>query len=300
MKEGLTTGTVAIPESQLSRWSNHGSQAGSKQTHETIRRALESHSWPEGETREFFLQGSYSNSTNIRGDSDVDVVLKLNDTFRYDHSELSPYDQDRLEKSFQTPTYWWDDFRRDALAALRNGFHQSVEEGNKSIKIGAGPSRLAADVVVCVEYRRYTSLESFVEGIAFYTTRGRHPIVNYPKEHRGSGAAKSARTKDRYKRTVRMFKNARNRLESDGRISRGLAPSYFLECLIYNAPDGTFVDSFQDTYCSIVDWMNHGDISRAVCQNEQQYLFGSSAVQWSLESAKTLSRGLEALWNDWD
>ena len=69
---------------------------------------------------------------------------------------LSQHDQAELEKSFRTSTYVWDDFRRDALAALRNRFHQSVAEGNKSIKIGAGPSRLAADVVVCIEYRRYT------------------------------------------------------------------------------------------------------------------------------------------------
>ena len=81
---------VAIPESQLSRWSNHGSQTGSKQTHETIRRALESYPWPEGKTHEFFLQGSYSNSTNIRGDSDVDVVLKLNNTFYHDHDMPIP------------------------------------------------------------------------------------------------------------------------------------------------------------------------------------------------------------------
>ena len=290
---------MTIPESQLSRWSNHGSQTNSKKTHETIRRALESYSWPEEVTYDFFLQGSYSNSTNIRGDSDVDVVLKLNNTAHYDDSLLSPHDQDKPKKSFQTPTYRWGDFRRDALAALKSRFHQSVEEGNKSIKIGASPSRLAADVVVCIKYCRYTSLNSFVEGIAFYPMRGRRLIVNYPKEHRSNGAAKNARTKDRYKRTVRMFKNARNRLESDGRIGHGLAPSYFLECLIYNASEGAFVDSLQDTYCSIVDWMCNGDINEAVCQNEQLCLFGPSAEQWSLKSAKTLSRRLKALWNDW-
>ena len=291
---------VAIPESQLSRWSNHGSQDSSKQTHKTIRGALESYSWPEGVTYEFFLQGSYSNDTNIRDDSDVDVVLKLNDTFFHDHSMLSPRDQDELEKSFRTSTYRWGDFRQDALAALRNEFHQSVEEGNKSIRIRAGPSRLAADVVVCIEYRRYASLESFVEGTAFYTTRDRRRIVNYPKEHHNNGVAKGDRTMDRYKRTVRMFKNARNRLESAGRIGRSLAPSYFLECLIYNAPDSAFMGSFQDTYCSIVDWMGNGNINEAVCQNRQQYLFGTGAEQWSLGSARILSDHLEALWNDWD
>ena len=291
---------VAIPESQLGRWSNHGSQDSSKQTHKTIRGALESYSWPKGVTYEFFLQGSYSNDTNIRGDSDVDVVLKLNSAVQYDHSSLSTYEKAELEKSFQTPTYGWADFRQDALAALRNEFHQSVEEGNKSIRIRAGPSRLAADVVVCVEHRTYTSLKSSVKGITFYALRDKRWMVNYPERHRENGATKNARTENRYKRTVRMFKNARNHLVNTGRISRGLAPSYFLECLIYNAWDGAFVDSLQDTYYSIVDWILHDDITEAVCQNERRYLFDPYAAQWSFESARTLFHHLKALWNDWD
>ena len=79
--------------------------------------------------------------------------------------------------------------------------------------------------------------------------------MNYPKEHSRNGSAKSAQTWDRYKRTVRMFKNARNYLESSGKISADLAPSYFIECLLYNAPDLGFQHSFQNTYAAIVKWV---------------------------------------------
>ena len=82
---------------------------------------------------------------------------------------------------------------------------------------------------VCMEYRRYTSYNSYVKGMTFRALQDKRRIVNYPKEHYKNGAAKSSRTWDRYKRTVRMFKNARNILESDGRISANLAPSYFVE-----------------------------------------------------------------------
>ena len=57
---------MAIPESQLSRWSDHGAQESSKRTHEAIRRVLNAHSWPHGMTYDFYLQGSYRNDTNIR------------------------------------------------------------------------------------------------------------------------------------------------------------------------------------------------------------------------------------------
>ena len=39
-----------------------------------------------------YLQGSYRNDTNIRGDSDVDLVLELNSVFKHDASVLSEYE----------------------------------------------------------------------------------------------------------------------------------------------------------------------------------------------------------------
>ena len=290
---------MVIPEPYLNRWSNHGPQDSSIQTHKVIRAVLESYSWPEHVNYDFFLQGSYSNDTNIRGDSDVDVILKLNHCFHYDWSRLDSRDQAELEKTFSPATYQWEDFRRDAFVALDNKFHAFVEQGNKSIKLKAIPPRLAADVVVCIEHREYTSLNSFVEGIAFYTSQDNRWIVNYPQEHRKNGAVKNSRTMNRYKPAVRMLKNARNHLVDNKVIHRSLAPSYFMECLIYNAPDDVFKKDLQDTYRRIVDWMIHSDISKAVCPNKRQYLFGPSTVQWSLEDAKTLSNHLVMLWNNW-
>ena len=291
---------MPIPESQLSRWSDHGPQDASKRTHEAIRRVLDAYRWPPGMTYDFYLQGSYRNDTNIRGDSDVDVVLELTSAFRHDASALSQYEQGILASSFQPATHDWDDFRRETLRALEDGFGKGmVSQGNKSIKLKADPPRLAADVVVCMGHRRYRNLHSYAEGITFWALRDKRKIVNFPKEHYNNGAAKSARTWDRYKRTVRMFKNARNHLESAGRISAGLAPSYFVECLIYNAPDSAFQYGFQDTYCSVVNWAVQNNLDRLVCQNGQQWLFGPSPEQWSVADAKNVAYHLVSLWNNW-
>ena len=291
---------MPIPESQLGRWSNHGAQDSSKRTHEAIRRVLGAYQWPHGMTYDFYLQGSYRNDTNIRGDSDVDVVLELTSSFKYDTNSLSQYEQRNVESSFQPASHDWNDFRRETLKALEAGFgREMVAQGNKSIKLKADPPRLAADVVVCLTHRQYSSFNSYVEGITFWALRDKRWIVNYPKEHYKNGAAKSARTWDRYKRTVRMFKNARNHLESSGRISSDLAPSYFVECLLYNAPDLAFQSRFQETYCSIVNWMIQNSLDGLICQNGQQSLFGPSPDQWSVSDAKAFASQLVSLWNDW-
>lgn len=289
---------MAIPESKLSQWSEHGSQTGSKRTHETIQRALESHAWPDDMTYDFQLQGSYSNDTNIRGDSDVDVILKFNSAFWYNADALSEKDQAVLNRLPRAP-YKWTDFRRESFTALENKFGGLVAQGNKSIKIKPDPPRLAADVVVCISHHKYASLDSFVEGMAFWALQEERQIINYPKQHRDNGAEKNSNTGDLYKRTVRMFKNARNYLEDANIIGHDLAPSYFLECLLYNAPDDIFQHDFRDTYLSIVNWMNHADIRNAVCQNEQQYLFGPSSEQWSHEDAENLAKQFMALWTGW-
>ena len=291
---------MAIPESQLSTWSHHGPQDSSKRTHEAIRRVLDTYQWPPGMTRDFYLQGSYRNDTNIRGDSDVDIVLEVTSTIEYDTSSLSQNEQGLVSASFQPASYDWNDFRRAALKALEGGFgSRMVGQGNKSIKLKTDPPRLAVDIVVCMQHRRYTSYYTYVEGITFWALHDKRWIVNYPKEHYKNGAAKSTRTWDRYKRTVRMFKNARNHLEATGRISSDLAPSYFVECLVYNAPDSAFQNSFQETYRSIVNWVVESDLDRLVCQNGQQWLFGSSPEQWSVTDPKTLANHLVSLWNNW-
>ncbi|MCY4436193.1 MAG: nucleotidyltransferase [Chloroflexi bacterium] len=291
---------MAIPKPQLSRWSHHGPQEASIRTHQAIRSALEAHSWPQGMTYDVYLQGSYKNDTNIRGDSDVDVVVQLTSAFRHDASLLSPLEQNQLDSTFSTALYDWGDFRRETLKALVNWFDNSlVAQGNKSIKIKANPPRLAADVVVCMEYRRYLNYYSYVEGITFWALQDKYWIINFPTEHYKNGAAKSVSTFDRYKRTVRMFKNARNFLESNGIINAVLAPSYFIESLLYNAPNATFQYGFQDTYCSIVKWMASTNLNELVCQNGQQYLFGPSPDQWSVAEARAFVNSLVALWEFW-
>lgn len=272
---------MGIPESQLSKWSHHGPQDASKRTHKTIRKVLKQYP-PLSEVKcDVRLQGSYSNKTNIQGDSDVDVVLELQSTFHY-----------KADSVYDT----WKLFRRDALRALRKRFgEKSVGPGNKSIKVKATQSTLAADVVVCLPHGNYARYS----GITFWALHDKRWVVSHPKQHYENGKGKDGRTSQRYRETVRMFKSARNHLESKGRIGANLAPSYFVECLVYNAPDYAFQPGFQDRYCAVVNWMRGDWLDAMVCQNGQQRLFGQSPEQWNTGEAREFIDQLAALWNDW-
>ena len=298
---------MPIPESQLETWSHQGAVTTAKRTHESIRNALDPHTWPTGVKYEVYLQGSYKNTTNIRGDSDVDVVAQLDSTFQSDLSELADYQKILHKQAHPDATYLWENFRADVLTALRNYFGYSAvdDTGNKSIKVAEGSNRLPADVVACMQYRKYKHFrslndQSYVEGMVFYTLREHRKVINFPKVHYQNGTKKNGRTPSRYKPTIRVFKNARTYLVNQGIISKELAPSYFLECLLYNVPDVKFTYNHQDTFGNVVNWLQEADMTRFVCQNEQFYLFGSTPEQWSSSDAQDFLNMLVYLWKNWN
>ena len=68
---------MPIPGSDLSRWSHPRSAMASKQAHVSIRDALAADDRLSEFKHEVLLQGSYKNNTNLRRDSDVDLVIRL-------------------------------------------------------------------------------------------------------------------------------------------------------------------------------------------------------------------------------
>ena len=68
---------MPILESTLSCWSHHQAGTASMQAHVSMREALDAHNWPSGVSYQVFLQGSYKNDTNLRRDSDINVVVRL-------------------------------------------------------------------------------------------------------------------------------------------------------------------------------------------------------------------------------
>lgn len=244
------------------------------------------------------MQGSYKNSTNIHGDSDVDVVVQLNSTV---HSNLSELEKAILR--FTPAAYQWANFRQDVLSALRAYYGYSVvDEGKKSLKVKGGNNRLPADVVVCLQYQKYdhSNLESPpVLGMTFWVLPEVRQVINYPKLHYDRGVSKNQIASEWHKPTVRLLKNIRNHMEQKGNISSQLTPSYFLECLLYNVPSSQFGTNYQGTFCNVINWLNAENLDGFFCQNGQEKLFGTSPNQWSSTHAREFINKTIKLWNDW-
>lgn len=299
---------MSIPESQLETWSHQGAVTTSSATYRSIQTALKADTSPiKDKVHEIYLQGSYKNDTNIRGDSDVDVVVQLSTTFGHDLSALTEHEKRLHDSVYDDATYRWEDFRADVLRALRAYYGAAlVTEGNKSLKLASRAGRLAADIIPAIQFRKYQHFygandRRFIEGIRFHSRRENRLIINYPKPHYDNGVNKNSvlKTNSWYKPTVRLFKNARTYLIDHGVIADSLAPSYFLECLVYNAPNDLFGRSYQHTLTSILNHFWRNSIGGFTCQNKQLPLFGSSPEQWRVEPAIELISRLISLWNNW-
>jgi len=164
----------------------------------------------------------------------------------------------------------------------KNDTGKANDFGEKAIKIDAAGNRRSADVVPAAQFRRYRSYsiyntEDFEKGICFFTTSGDR-VANYPKQHSENCTAKHQATRSLFKPMVRILKNLRNKLISDGSIPEGAAPSYFLEALLYNVPNEKFGGSYLDTMVAVINWILSADQNKFVCANHQYYLLGDSSA----------------------
>jgi hypothetical protein len=121
--------------------------------------------------------------------------------------------------------------------------------------------------------------------------------VSYPKRHYAKGVRKERGAASRFKRSVRMFKAARNHLVESHALNRGVAPPYFIECLLYNVLNSHFKERLDDTFAEVVDWLTVTDLRGFKSQNGVVDLFGSSKDQWSVLDAQVFVRGLANLWD---
>lgn len=295
---------MAIPESQLETWSRQGTTDSATALYERIRNALQNDAALRNRNFEVFLQGSYRNSTNIRGDSDVDVVAMLTDTYMPEYGALDAYTRSVVEGRSDSATYTHTDFRRDVLSAIRRAFPMhNITEGGKSIKIPRTSNNIPADVVPCLEYRLYLPSQtllgeaSHVDGIWLWDVQRGYAVTSYPKHSYDNGVTKHGRTNQWYKPTVRIFKNARGWMEDNGLIQSGTASSHAIECLLYNVPDQQFDSSYSDTVVNVVNWLNSADLTNFVRQNGIQRLFDSG--RWTQQNARAYIGALIQMWNQW-
>ena len=96
-----------------------------------------------------------------------------------------------------------------------------------------------------------------------------------------------------------MFKAARNQLVSRRVLTKENAPSYFIECLLYNVPDDRFGPELAPTYLGILAWLKTARLNDFQCQNGLVPLFGRQREQWTGAKAQAFVKAMQALWDMW-
>jgi hypothetical protein len=283
-------------------------------THTTIREYLESDPALKKYGVDTYLQGSYHNSTNVRGDSDVDMGSVTDRIFYYDTSMLP--DEPRSEFGVPTislreattnsikeggpATFDYSEYRADVLASLRRKYGSDVVDGNKAITVRGNTSRLDADVLACTTFRQYVRQgggATYHTGISFFSkSHERH--VNFPHQHYTNLKNKDDRN-NKVKGCVRILKRVRNELEDAGQWDRKRSPSYYLEGLIWNVPDSYFVGNYDTVFPAVVKYLwndltekkRSGGLDSYNQANDIFYLFHPKF--WNVDDAIAF---LETIW----
>jgi hypothetical protein len=254
-----------ITDQQLQNWSRALSETENAKCVSTVSLIKKTLQERFGDSVNIFLQGSYKNSTNVRQDSDVDIVVCYNQAYFFDDSALSEHDKNH-HTSLKDGDYSFSQFKIDVERALKNKFLNSAERDNKCIFVKGNSYRVKADVVPCFVFNRFNK-EYRVEakGIKLISDKG-ESIASFPDQHYENGCAKNDITNRNYKAVVRVLKNVRNDLVDNGKIDEKLMSSFFLECLVWNVLHHHFYSQLnKDSINNIIQvlWSDMCDIERA-------------------------------------
>ncbi|MFF5393406.1 nucleotidyltransferase [Streptomyces sp. NPDC013012] len=235
-------------------------------------------------------KGSYPNNTNVRGDSDVDIMVKLNAPFHTDGGWFAP-------QARYAGLWTWQKFRQEVEDALTNHFGWVDTDHNLAVYVPeVVSSRPSIDVVPCFKWVASLPGGEYVGSVVY--GRDGKPVINWPELQLANGRTKNNNTNYRYKFVVRVLKNVENDLASEGVIKA--LPSYFSECLIYNVPndvllldgslDAVVRASLQEIYGQLTGaWFSY---LRMVEPNEIKKVFGEGQ-KWTQKDAREL---IERAW----
>lgn len=235
-----------LTDQQIREWSIPPSRENdlSAKTYNVIKQDLEKEFW---DSVEIFLQGSYANATNIRKDSDIDIVLCYRNTYYYNIDNLSEEEQERFNDSKWSRGRDFMDFKNEVERFLKTTYWSyRVQRKNKCVTISKQSNFFVdADIIPCFEYRRYhrysyiPTSDDYYVGTKFITDEWQN-IINFQKLHQKNGEAKNIRTDGKYKAVVRVLKNINKYLVDQWLLEEKFISSFAIENLIYNISDDIF------------------------------------------------------------
>lgn len=289
-------------ESVFTTWSQGPSkteQERADNAERQIRKAIQASPKLQNRDIKVFTQGSYRNRVNVRKDSDVDIGVVCFDAFFPDYPDDNV--KAELNKSFSDGIYTYAVFKNEVEEALVARFgREAVSRGSKSFDIKENTYRVESDVAAFFEHRRYTSISHYLSGVEMIPDDYSPPRVrNWPEQHYGNGVSKNSVTSRRYKRVVRILKTLSNEMASNEIKSAKDAPSFLIECLVFNASNTCFeYSSYKPMVRTVLAELFNNTIDDEKCSewgevSELKYLFKGSQP-WTRQGAHQF---LSDAWN---
>ena len=291
------TMTATDRETLLSKWikpSSDDEQTQQDRAQRMVTDAVKAHAPLKSASLYVYAKGSYANNTNVRRDSDVDIVVECQACNYFDYMP----GQEPTTPAGDSYTGEWTParLRSEVVAAITNAFGSSGVDssGRIALVVAAVPgSRPSIDVIPSFDYFLYDDPQrkSSRRGSCVWPKTGSAKIVNWPDQQLANGRAKNQRTGQRYKNYVRALKNAENALFKAGTIKA--KPSYLMECLGWNVADSTLKSGSLDggframlveLWQGLADDGNYTDWTEP---NDIKYLF-RGGQKWSLSDAREL------------
>lgn len=280
-------------ESVFSTWAQGPSQTEqtrAENAERQIRKAIQASEKLKNRNIKVFTQGSYRNRVNVRQDSDVDVGVVCYDSYFPNYPDDNV--KEELTKSSFPASYEYATFKNELEEALVARFGKSaVSRGSKSFDIKENTYRVESDVAAFFEHRRYTSASNHLKGVEMIPDDYNPPsVVNWPEQHYANGVQKNTETNRKYKRVVRILKTLSNEMSKNGVKSAKEAPSFLIECLVFNAPNSAFNHTHYKPMVRAVlanlfnDTLDNDKCSEWGEVSELKYLFRGHQ-QWTRASA---------------
>lgn len=289
-------------ESVFTTWSKGPSkteQERAENAERQIRKAIQASPKLQNRCIKVFTQGSYLNRVNVRQDSDVDIGVVCFDAFCPEYPDDNV--KAELNKSFSDSIYTYDVFKNEVEEALVARFgRDAVSRGSKSFDIKENTYRVESDVAAFFEHRRYTSISHYLSGVEMIPDDDSQSRVrNWPEQHYESGVSKNLLTSRSYKRVVRILKTLSNEMANNEIKSAKDAPSFLIECLVFNASNTCFeYSSYKPMVRAVLAELFNNTIDDEKCSewgevSELKYLFKGSQP-WTRQGAHQF---LSDAWN---
>lgn len=282
---------MALNPDVSTSWTTPGAKDAMARTYAAVKEALKRSGLTVRHDIEVFLQGSYANSTNIRGDSDVDIVVMLKSSWSSDKNLLNAQEIAAYERDHSPATYTPKELRGDVIGALNVHFgNERVNPKNKAIRVNKVDGYVDADVVPALQHRLYFKYDKnnsggFVEGTKLFPVQG-SSIVNYPKVHALNGTEKNKNSRENFKPTVRQIKQLKRRAVKSGRIDPNKVPGYLIECMTFNVPDYFMVEDHHERLINVLRWLKDADFTEFKSVDTIHRLFKNDPGNFSPVEAK--------------